>query len=72
MNKQTRKILTQIHSSLLCFLLEYKYNEFSLKNEKIKKDIEFLIAIRKYLQINKNEETIKEVFDKIKDNLEIL
>lgn len=72
MNKQTKKILMQIHTSLMCFLLEYKYSEFSIKNEKIKKDILFLIILRKYLGINKEDETYKQMFYLIQDNIEII
>jgi len=72
MNKQTRKELMRIHSSLIYFLLEYKFQEFDIKNKKIKNDIEFLIALRKYIGLNKKKEAFKKMFFLIQQNLEVI
>ena len=69
---RVEKRMKVIYNYILYGLLTKKYQEFNLKDRQIKKDLELLLAFRKYLNVGKEEEDLKSLFNEIKDNLEVI
>jgi len=64
--------IRKIIKTILLSLNLIEFNNFNKNNIQIKKDIELIIYLKKYLGINTKEDTFNKIFNKIKDNLEIV
>ena len=57
---------------ILYALLDTKLNEFSTKDRQTRKDLELLLALRKYFNIGDEKETFNSFAKEIKDNLQVI
>jgi hypothetical protein len=64
--------IEKLIKTILISLSFYKYKDFNINDKQIKKDIELVIYLKKYLGINEKEDNFKDIFKNIKDNLEII
>ena len=53
-------------------LLQKKRNELDLKDRQIARDLELIVALRRYLNLGRKNESVKSLFKKIKDQAEIV
>ena len=71
----TQKVEKKLEVSYVYYfsgLLKKKRNELDLKDRQIEKDLDLVVALRKYLGIGRKNESAKSLFKQIKDQAEIV
>ena len=53
-------------------LLQKKYNELDIKDRQTARDLDLVVALRRYLNMGRKNESAKSLFKKIKEQAEII
>ena len=53
-------------------LLQKKHNELDIKDRQILRDLDLVVALRKYLNLGRKNESAKSLFKKVKEQAELI
>ncbi len=53
-------------------LLQKKHSELDIKDRQMSRDLDLIVALRKYLNMGRKNESAKSLFKKIKEQAEII
>jgi len=70
----TRKVERKLEVAYTYYfygLLQKKLNELDLKDRQISKDLDLVVALRKYLNLGNKKETAKSLFRQIKEQADV-